>query len=210
MSFRTGIAAVAFVCVAAGLTSCGSSTQGAIPIEKFPVAPTPTPGQYVIDAGDVLNVQVLVLNAQGVFEQDKMSGKMRVRSDGRISMALLNEILAAGKTPEALKTEIETALKKTIINPQVTITVEESSPLSISILGEVNKNGPIQLPRGSGVAQAIAAAGGLTTFADRDKIFVNRTTPKPVRIHFTYDQLTRSVGPAATFQLQSGDVIVVE
>ena len=205
---RRVVVAVALVSWAAGFAGCGSSIQGAIPIEQFPVDPTPS-GQYVIAAADTLNVQIMVLNAQGVFEPDKMSGKMRVRSDGRISIPLLNEVEAAGKTPAALTTEIETALKKTIINPQVTITVEETSPVSISILGEVAKPGPLELPRGSGLAQALAAAGGLTNFADRNKIFVNRTTP-PARIHFTYDQLTRAVGRAATFQLRTGDVIVVE
>jgi polysaccharide export outer membrane protein len=183
------------------ISACASSTAGSIPIDKFPEEPVLAQGEYIIGPGDVLNVQV--------FEQANMSGKSVVRSDGRITMALLNEVVAAGKTPAALKAELEASLKKLILVPQVTVTVEESSPVSISILGEVNKPGPLQLPRGSGLAQALAAAGGLTNFADRDKMFVNRTTP-PARIHFTYDQLTRAVGRAATFRLQSGDVIVVE
>ena len=60
------------------------------------------------------------------------------------------------------------------------------------------------------MAQALAAAGGLTNFAHKDRIFVVRSTPKPVRIHFTYDALTRKVGPASAFRLKPGDVIVVE
>ena len=196
-----------FVCmltIAASLAlvaACASSTAGSIPIDKFPEEPEQAAGEYIIGAGDVLNIQV--------FEQTNMSGKSVVRSDGRITLALLNEVVAAGKTPAALKSELEASLKKLILVPQVTVTVEESSPLNISILGEVSKPGPLQLPRGSGLAQALAAAGGLTNFADRDKIFVNRTTP-PARIHFTYDQLTRAIGRAATFRLHSGDVIVVE
>lgn len=199
----------AFLCILAivgcvGLVSaCGSSSAGSIPIDTFPEEPQASGGEYVIGPGDVLNIQV--------FEQASMSGKSVVRSDGRITLALLNEIVAAGKTPATLKAELEGSLKKLILVPQVTVTVEESSPVSISILGEVAKPGPIQLPRGSGLAQALAAAGGLTTFADRDKIFVVRNSgPEPVRIHVTYDALTRAVGRAATFRLRSGDVIVVE
>jgi polysaccharide export outer membrane protein len=149
------------------------------------------------------------LNIQ-VFDQEKMSGKIRVRSDGRISLPLVNEIEAAGKTPSALTTELESSLKKVILSPQVTVSVEETSPLAISILGEVAKPGPQELPRGSGLLQALAGAGGLTTFAHKDRIFVQRLGPKPMRIHFTYEDLTRSVGRAASFRLRSGDVITVE
>jgi polysaccharide biosynthesis/export protein len=179
------------------VAACASGTAGAIPIDKLP--PEPPSQEYVIAVGDSLNVQV--------FEQEKMSGQHRVRTDGRITIPLLNDMEAAGKTPPQFQAELETALKKLIITPQVTVTVLESRPLEISLIGEVNKPGPLQLQRGSGLAQALAAAGGLTTFADRDKIFVIRGTQ---RIHVTYDAITRAVGRAATFQLRTGDVINVE
>jgi polysaccharide biosynthesis/export protein len=189
-------------CLTALVVGCAGAAGGAIEIDQLPEESRDVSGEYIIDVGDVLNVQV--------FDQPTMSGKMRVRSDGRISLPLINEIQAAGKTPVALTTEVEASLKKLILVPKVTITVEESSPLSISILGEVGKPGPQLLPRGSGLAQALAGAGGLTNFAHKDRIYVVRTEPKPLRIHFTYDALTRAVGRAATFKLRSGDVIVVE
>jgi polysaccharide export outer membrane protein len=188
-------------CCLAGLITGCASTGGAIPIEQF-VDAQPGGDEYIIEPEDGLVVQV--------FEQEKMSGKMRVRSDGRITLPLVNEIQAAGKTPTALAADIEGALKAFILNPRVTVVVEEQSPLRISVLGEVASQGPRELKRGAGVAQALAAAGGLSTFADRDKIFVVRNEPKPVRIHFTYDAITRGVGRAATFRLRTGDVIVVE
>ena len=139
-----------------------------------------------------------------------MSGRMRVRSDGRISLPFVNDVDAAGKTPITLTADIESGLKGVIVNPKVTVSVEESSPLSISVLGEVSKPGLQPLQYDAGVADALAAAGGLTPFADKDRIFVVRTRPEPVRIHFTYDALTRAIGRAASFRLKAGDVVIVE
>jgi polysaccharide export outer membrane protein len=90
------------------------------------------------------------------------------------------------------------------------VTVEVSSPVSISVLGEVTKPGVTALPPNAGVADALAAAGGLTQFAHKNRIYVVRTRPQPTRIHFTYDALTKSVGRASQFRLQPGDVLIVE
>jgi polysaccharide export outer membrane protein len=186
------------------LAGCASgSAKGAIPIEQYPDDPaTAARGEYVIGVGDSISIQV--------FDQAQMSGRMKVRSDGRISLPFVNDIEAAGKTPPQLAGELENALKAVVISPRVTVVVEDSSPLRISILGEVRMPGLHDLQRGAGVAQALASAGGLTNFAHKDRIFVSRNAPKPVRLHFTYDQLTKAVGRAASFQLRPGDVVVVE
>ena len=112
---------------------------------------------------------------------------MSVRADGRISIQFINEIEAAGKTALKLASDIENGLKSQIRQPLVTVTVEVSSPLSISVLGEVTKPGVTTLPPNAGVADALAAAGGLTQFAHKNRIYVVRPRPQPTRIHFTYD-----------------------
>ena len=88
--------------------------------------------------------------------------------------------------------------------------VEDERPLTISVLGEVAKPGTQTFSQDTGVAQALAAAGGLNNFAHKGRIYVVRSSPTPVRIHFTYDELTRGVGAASKFKLRPGDVIVVE
>jgi polysaccharide export outer membrane protein len=188
-------------CLGLMIAACASS-GGSIPIDSYNEPPDPTGGQYVISPGDLVNVQV--------FEQDRMSGRMRVRSDGRISVPLLGDVDAAGTTPAQLTAALETQLKTLILNPQVTISIDETTPLRISILGEVAMPGLKDLPRGAGLADAIAAAGGLSNFAHKDRIFVVRTDPKQVRLHFTYDRLTRAIGRAASFRLRAGDTVVVE
>jgi polysaccharide export outer membrane protein len=186
------------------VSACASgSTGGAIDVEQLKdQSAAPAPREYVIGVGDMLNIQV--------YNDANASGKMRVRSDGRITLQFVDDIDAAGKTPMQLARDLETGLKQFIINPKVTVVVEDSTPLTISVLGEVSKPGPQSLQHDTGVADALAAAGGLTAFAHKDRIFVVRTVPEPMRIHFTYEALTKGVGRAPLFRLRPGDVVVVE
>lgn len=179
--------------------ACASS-GGGISIEQFPQEP-PLGNEYIIGVGDTLSIQV--------YNEDKISGRMKVRSDGRITISLVGELLAAGKTPVALQAEIETGLKALLNTPRVAVVVDESSPLSISVLGEVARPGMQVLARDAGVAQALAAAGGLTAFAHKNRIYVNRPG-QPQRIRFSYDDLLRGVGRGPAFRLRLGDVIVVD
>ena len=200
---RRAAALITVACLGAGFFPACASTKGSIDVDQLKEdAAAAALDEYVIRIGDLLGVQV--------YSDEKASGRTRVRTDGRISIAFLNDIDAAGKTPVKLAADIGEGLKSVIVNPQVTVSVEESSPQTISVIGEVAKPGPQPFQRETGVADALAAAGGLTPFAHKDRIFVVRTRPQPTRIHFTYTALTRSVGKATSFRLRVGDVIVVE
>lgn len=157
--------------------------------------------EYSIQPGDVIAVTV--------WNQDKMSARARVRNDGAISMPFLGDVQVAGKKPGLLGKELDAKLKEFILNPMSTVSVEELHPVSISVVGEVARSGAYPLEPGSGVLQALAAAGGLTDYANKDRVFVLRANPDG-RIRFTYDALVRRTGQAARFQLRSGDVVVVE
>ena len=195
-------AVLSLVLVSAG---CSSATKGPfVWVDALPPTETAAPlGQYVIGPGDALNIQV--------WDQDKMSAHARVRSDGQISLPFLNDVTAAGKTPVTLARDLEARLKNLIVTPQVTVAVEEPMPLRISVLGEVLEPGLHNIDPGAGVAQALAAAGGLKEFAHKDRIFVLRegSTP-PQRIRMTYQALTGVQGRAASLRLRPGDVVVVE
>jgi len=161
--------------------------------------------EYVIQPGDTVSVRV--------WGQEGMSSKAKVRPDGRISVPFANDVVAAGATPAALARTIQDKLKDFIVNPVVTVTLEEPRPLLVSVLGEVTKPGSFVLEQNAGVLQAVAAAGGLTTFASKDAIMVIRQRPEggaPQRIRFTWESLTQLKGRAAAFRLQGGDVVVVE
>jgi len=194
-------ALIILACLSAWASACASA-GGSIEVDNLKEDPSVSAArEYFIAAGDMLNIQV--------YMDAQTSGKMRVRSDGRITLPLVNDIVAAGKTPVQLARDIETALKTVILSPQVTVIVEDSTP-TISVLGEVAKPGAQALQRDTGVADVLAAAGGLTNFAHKDRIFVIRSAPQPIRIHFTYEAITKGIGRAPLFRLRAGDVVVVE
>jgi polysaccharide biosynthesis/export protein len=160
---------------------------------------------YTIRKGDLLSVNV--------WNQAGISSRIRVRDDGRISLPLINDVEALGQTPPALARLLEQRLKDLVANPVVTVMVDEAQPIKVSMLGEVRGPGLELLEAGSGLLQALSAAGGFTDYAREDAIYVLRKQPgydAPVRIRFTYEALTRSEGSASSFRLKTGDVVVVE
>ena len=160
------------------------------------------PSEYVIGIGDVLSIKV--------YEQDSLGGSLKVRSDGRIAVPLIGEVVAAGKHPAGFSRELETELKRFILTPRVTVNVEAAYPVSVSVLGEVKSGGTLVLEPPPVILQALAKAGGLTEFADEDRIFLIRQLPTFQRVRFTYKAIQNNDGGAAGFTLRNGDVIVVE
>ncbi len=166
-----------------------------------------TESEYVVAPGDLLAVRV--------FNQEGMSGRARVRVDGRISLPFVNDVEAAGQTPAALARRLQVKLKEFINNPVVTVSLEEAGPIQVSVLGEVAHPGVYHVQAGANVLQALAAAGGLGPYASRDRIFLLRKSPAEskallVRIRFTYEKLAHAEGRAAAFRVRDGDVVVVE
>jgi polysaccharide biosynthesis/export protein len=139
-----------------------------------------------------------------------MSVKARVRRDGRLAVPFVGDVVVQGKHPSAIAKELEDRLKTYVNAPRVTVVVEESQPITVAVIGEVVKPATVTIEPNGGVLQALANAGGLTDFADRDRIFVIRKYPVPQRIRFTYDALSGRDAKAAAFTLQSGDAVVVE
>jgi polysaccharide export outer membrane protein len=192
------------------LGAAGCATGEYIWVDAIPDKLLPQEREYIIAPADVLNVRV--------FGQDSVSGKVKVRSDGRISLPLLNDQVAAGLTPEMLAQLLVADLKTFVVNPVVTVSVEETHPLQVSVLGEVMKPGVFKLEPGSDILNTLALAGGLTPYARRDRIFVLRRLQgggsgahaRPLRIRFRYDALIRAEGRSAVFLLQDGDVLVAE
>lgn len=156
---------------------------------------------YVIASGDVLSVRV--------FNQENMSTRARVRSDGKIAVPFLGDVAVRGQTPSKVSKALEAQFKAYVVSPVVTVTVEEMQPTSVSVLGEVTRPGIYTVDASSGVLQALAAAGGLTEYASRSSIYVVRRDPAQ-HIRFTFGGLTTAASHAATFRLRMGDVVVVE
>jgi polysaccharide biosynthesis/export protein len=163
--------------------------------------PPPDPQGFVLGPGDVVLVRM--------FGQEAFTTRARIRSDGRISLPLLNDVDAAGYTPASLGQQLDTRYKDFVKVPAVTVSVEDAQPLQLPVAGEVGKPGVVAADRGATLLTVLLQAGGLTDFAHRDRIFVVRRAPQPVRIRFSWKELLRD-GDGGRFQLRTGDLVVVE
>jgi protein involved in polysaccharide export with SLBB domain len=125
--------------------------------------------QYRISPGDKLNIIV--------FGQEDVSGEFQVDGTGNITMPLLGQMAAAGRSVTQLQSEITAALDKDyIVNPRVSIEVLNYRPFYI--LGQVNSPGSYPYVSGMDVRQAIAIAGGFTRRARTSSVKVIRETAK--------------------------------
>lgn len=183
-------------------SGCASVSGNFVWVDAYSTRPEAAKEALVIKPGDVIDVRVL--------NQDQVSGKARVRSDGKVALPFLNEVQAAGLAPGALAQDLQTRFKSFFTTPVVTVAVEEAKAQPISVMGQVERPGQYALDNASSVLQALALAGGLTEFAKKDRIFVLRAGPPQERIRFRYEALVQPRGPAASFRLQGGDVVVVD
>lgn len=156
---------------------------------------------YIIGAEDSLQITV--------WKEPTLSGTIPVRPDGMISMVLLGDLPAAGKTPMQLSADIAERLKKFIQDPIVTVVVLGINSQKIFIIGEVGHVGAIALSAGMTPLQAIAAAGGLSPFANSKHIYILRGVgDKRVKIPFNYKKALKGENKQDV-SLEPGDTIVV-
>ena len=157
---------------------------------------------YVIGPEDVLDISV--------WGEPSVSRTVPVRPDGKISLPLLNDVQAAGLTPDQLGTSITQDLRKYIDNPQVTVIVTAINSQRISILGEVNRSGTFRMLPNMTILQALSDAGGFTPFAKLADIYVLRMADgHETRLSFNYKDVLRGVGGQHVLLLRAGDTIIV-
>jgi len=170
-----------------------------------PVAPAvaaPAPPGYVIGPDDVLGV---------VFRYDRdMTSDVTVRPDGMISLPMLNDIQAAGLTPEELRDRITERAKKYIEDPAVTVIIRTINSRKVFITGEVTRPGPYPLTAPTTVIQLIALAGGLTEFANKGKITIMRMeNGRPMSYPFNYKDVMNRKNLKQNIELRPGDTVIV-
>jgi polysaccharide export outer membrane protein len=162
----------------------------------------PLPAGYVVGPDDVLTI---------VFWRDKeMSTDVVVRPDGKISLPLLNDVQAAGLTPDQLRTRLVEAAGKFISDPNATVVVKEIHSRKVFITGNVAKSGTYPLSGDMNVIQLIALAGGLAEYADAKNIVVMRShTGSPQSFKFNYKDVVKQKNVQQNILLKPGDTVVV-
>jgi len=146
-----------------------------------------------------------------VWKEPELSRTVVVRPDGKISMPLITELVASGKTAAQLQTEITTKLRQLVTDPVVNVIVKEINSPKISVLGEVRKPDVYSIKHKITVLDAIALAGGFTEFAKRDKVLVlrNGTSAGQQRIALNLKRLLKD-GGGEVFYLEPSDTVYVE
>ena len=157
---------------------------------------------YVIGPQDVLDISV--------WKEPELTHAVPVRPDGKISMPLLNDVQAAGRTPLQLAADITAGLKKFVTDPQVTVIVSTINSQRVFILGEVNRAGAYPLLPNMTVLQALSSAGGFTIYANLKKIYVLRVEEgKQVKHPFNYKDVLAGKAADQNILVKAGDTIVV-
>jgi polysaccharide biosynthesis/export protein len=199
------VVAVALI-AAAGLMIPAVDAQQASPTEKriaHPPKQSVASNDYVIGPEDVLQITV--------WKNDTLSRVVPVRPDGKISLPLLHDVQAAGLTPMQLQDKLATALGEFMPNPEVSVSVTDVRSYRVSVLGEVQRPGVLQLKSDTTVLEAIALAGGFRDFASPGKIMILRKNGdgQAQKIPFNYNRVVKDNRGEGNVTLKSGDVVVV-
>ena len=179
-----------------------SPPQSVNPSPSKPVASATLPKDYVIGVEDVLNV---------VFWKDKeLSAEVLVRPDGKISLPMLNDVPAAGMTPEQLAAAVQQAAAKFVRDPGATVIVKEIRSRKVYVIGEVAKPGTFHLASEMNVIQIIAEAGGFLESANKSNVVVVRNeNGQERRYKVNYNEVVRGKNVGQNIRLLPGDTILI-
>ena len=166
--------------------------------------------EYRVAPGDVLQVFV--------WKEPELSREVRVRTDGFLTVPLLGDVFAVGKTPRGLAAELGQQLGQLVTSPVVTVTLGYSSTLRFFVVGQVTKAGEFPLLGRTTVMQALALAGGFQEYAKTDEIRIlrqelsvagGRARTQEVALPVNYKTLAQGQNLQNDLVIKPGDVIVV-
>lgn len=204
-----------FALLASGICCLAQNQEPAAPAPETPAqavaapAAPPAPARaagnaadtYIIGASDELTVTV--------WKEPGFSGSFLVRPDGMISIPLLGDVPASGKTPIQLADLVSAKLKKFVQDPNVSVVIGQIHSKVVYMLGDGIKAGPIQMTSSMTLLEAISSAGGLNQYANAKKIYILRNEDgnhQKILVHYK-----EALKGDSTFDLalKPGDTIVV-
>jgi polysaccharide export outer membrane protein len=179
-----------------------AATAPAPAAQAPPASPSDEPSEYYVAAGDVLRI--------AVWKEPELTSDVFVRLDGRITVPLVGDVMAAGRTTDYLAIEIRNKLRAFLETPQVTVTVAQATSARFYVLGEVTTSGAFPLSGRITVLQALALAGGFREFAKKDRVVIVRDRRgQKSAIPFNFRDLEIGVNLEQNIVLDAGDVIIV-
>jgi polysaccharide export outer membrane protein len=184
------------------LTACSNSLPSA---QTLPAATPADTANYRIGPGDVLNVFV--------WHNTDLSAQMPVRPDGRISLPLVGDIVAAGMTPTDLAAQIQDKLKAYVKDPLVTVIPTQFVGLftrQVRVIGEAVQPRAIPYSASMTALDVMIAVGGLTKYADGNRaVLVRASDGKQVSYQVHLDSLVRDGDVTQNVAMQPGDILII-
>jgi len=196
---RTEEASMRWLAAVSGILLAAGTAFAVAPAEPEPPAPSP---DYTIGVEDVLFVSV--------WGEKDLSVSVTVRPDGKITLPLVNDIQVRDLTPDQVRQLVASRLAGFIKDPNVSVAVQQINSFRVFVLGEVNKQGPVNFNRPTRLLQALAAAGGFTNFAKKRITLIREAGGTETRVRFDYKRLVAAEGSQENAYLKPGDTLVVE
>ncbi len=188
----------------AALAVATVSAHAAVAPVAVPAAAAAVGPDYRIGPGDSLQIYV--------WQNPDLSVTVPVRQDGKVSTPLVEDMLAAGKTPSELSRDIEKVLSEYVRSPKVNVFVL----IAVSALSQVKVTGQVKTPEalpyheGMTVLDAVLAVGGLTEFAAGNRARVVRTVDgKQQEFKIRLDRLLEKGDMSQNITLRPGDVLLI-
>lgn len=195
---------LAWTFIASSVFAQASSGRMKVKTPEEPLRPAQTGDDYRLSPNDVVNVRV--------FQEEDLLTTARLARNGTITMPLIKSAMISGLTRQEAQERIETLLKEYLVRPQVTVTIVEYTKRRITVLGQVNDPGAIELPAEGNIdlLEAIGMAGGYTRIGNPSKITVKRKVKgKEVSYKLDAKKMANDEG-SNRFEVLPGDTITVD
>ena len=199
-------ARTAFLCVVATLTlgllsACAMGSRAHPPA---PISAATTDYNYIVGAGDTLNIIV--------WRNPELSMSVPVRPDGKVSTPLVDELVAQGKTSVEIARAVEKALSQLVRDPVVTVIVSGFvGPYSeqIRVVGQATRPQALPYTKNMTVLDVMIAVGGLTDFADGNAASITRASEGDKRYSVRLKDLVKQGDISANVQMKPGDILII-
>lgn len=174
---------------------------------KYPPAPVAagtTDYNYIVGPGDSLNISV--------WRNPELSMSVPVRPDGKVTMPLVDELVAQGKTSVEIAREVEKVLGKLVRDPVVTVIVTGFvGPYSeqIRVVGEAAKPQALPYKLKMTLLDVMIAVGGLTDFADGNGASITRASEGDKRYSVRIKDLIKRGDISANVEVKPGDILII-
>lgn len=181
------------------MVGCSSSLSGRAGLSQSPTAPAK---EYRIQPGDLLDIKL--------FYNPELNESLTVRPDGRITLQLVNDIVAAGRTPAELTAVLTKAYAGELRNPKVAVIVRTSVADRVFVDGEVNRAGLVPLSGPTTILQAISQAGGMKESAKTGEVVLLRAEDNKMNaFRINLEDAMKGLGVDQDIYLKPNDIVYV-